>query len=177
MIQRIIILTTILVWHLCLNGQSRFVSLAQKLKSADSVLIVSHEATAGIVIVDEETGIKHEPPELVKNGQANRSIIRESRVLSDTALQQLSRILLRPFDDTEIEIGKCFIPHHGILIYNNRAISFIDMCFPCKGISTSKDIHLTIRDFDDRKWDDLIAFFKSTGFKYELHLEKTSEEQ
>ena len=157
------------------NSQERLTSLKTKLLEADTVLIVSHQQTHGIVIRDEKTGKDIPLPKLVTNNRPNREIIYEERVITDTALHRLTQILTRPFEDTEIEKMMCFMPHHAILIIKNNKTSFIDICFGCLGIETSQNIKMTANDIDKRKWTELEAFFLQQNIKYKLV--KESEEE
>lgn len=140
--------------------------LRTKLKNADSVLLVSHEATAGIAIVDS-TG-KHIPlPKLLVGGKPNYSIIKEQRVLSAAKLDTFIKIFARPFQSRTIEMAKCFIPHHAIFIIKNGRTSYVDICFGCQRFETSKDME-ELYAFDNRKWTELYDFFVKLDFKYEL---------
>ena len=67
-----------------------------------------------------------------------------------------------------MENGKCFIPHHAILIFKNQEISFIDICFGCSHLATSKDIKVSDDDFDRRKWRELQSYFKQNRITYKL---------
>jgi hypothetical protein len=143
------------------SGQDRFAKLKTLMLTSDSIFLVSHESTTGIILVNERTGKKVPLPKLIVNGRLNKSIIHETRIIKDSSIESLINILTRPFQDSIIEIGKCFMPHHAVIIFKKGKISFIDMCFTCKGIETSKDIKLTISDFDDRKWNELMHFLNN----------------
>jgi len=158
------------------SSQQRLQILGSKLLAADSVFIVSHEATAGISIVDEKTRRPLPPPKLIVNSQLNAAIIHEKCRLTDTALQRFATIITRPFQDTVIERVMCFIPHHAVVLYSKGKPSYIDMCFGCLGIATSKDITITADDFDFRKWNELVAFFRQKGMIYELDFAEKKEE-
>jgi hypothetical protein len=159
------------------SGQKRLDNLKAQFQSADSVVIVSHEATAGIGLMDEKTG-KHLPlPKLIVNSRLNETIIHEKRVLNDTSIQRLNAIITRPFQDSVLEKANCFIPHHAVVIFKKRKASFVDICFGCRGIETSKDIKMTSWDIDNRKWNELIVFFKQHGMKYKLEFEELSDDE
>jgi len=159
------------------SGQKSLDFLKTQILTADSVIIVSHEATAGISLVDEKTGKELPLPKLLVNGRLNETIIHEKKVLKDTAIQRLSSIITRPFQDSVIERGMCFIPHHAIVIFKKRKASFVDICFGCRGIETSKDIKMTSLDIDNRKWEELRDFFIQHGMKYELEFEEYSDDE
>jgi hypothetical protein len=140
--------------------------LRAKLKNADTVLLVSHEVTAGIAIVDS-TG-KHIPlPKLLIGGKPNYSMIKEQQVLSGAQLDTFIKIFARPFQSRTIEMAKCFMPHHAVFIIKNGKTSYVDICFSCQRFDTSKDMQ-QLYAFDNRKWTELYDFFVKLGFKYEL---------
>lgn len=140
--------------------------LSVKMKKADTVLLVSHEVTAGIVIVDSAGN--HLPlPKLIVSGRPNYAIIKEQQIITGTKLDTLVKILERPFQDRTIETGKCFMPHHAVIIIKNGKISYIDICFGCLGFDTSKDLR-RLYAFDRRKWTELYDYFVRLGFTYKL---------
>lgn len=71
--------------------------------------------------------------------------------------------------DNMIEQGRCFAPHHAIVIINKAKLSYIELCFGCINFSTSKDIRLT--DIEQETWEKLYALFKSKGITYEMYRE------
>jgi hypothetical protein len=140
--------------------------LQAKLKNADTVMLVSHEVTAGIAIVDS-TG-KHIPlPKLIVSGKPNYCIVKEQQVLSGAQLDTFIKIFARPFKSRTIEMAKCFIPHHAVFIIKNGKTSYVDICFGCQGFEVSKDMQ-QLYAFDNRKWRELEDFFVKLGFKYQL---------
>jgi len=140
--------------------------LRAKLENADTVLLVSHEVTAGIAIVDS-TG-KHIPlPKLLIGGKPNYSIIKEQQVLSGAQLDTFIRIFARPFQSRSIEMANCFIPHHAVFVIKNGKTSYVDICFGCQRFEASKDMQ-QLYDFDNRKWTELKDFFVKLGFRYQL---------
>jgi hypothetical protein len=140
--------------------------LKTKIKNADTVLLVSHEVTAGIAIVDS-TGKQIPLPKLLIAGKPNHSIIKEQRVLSGTQLDTFIKIFARPFQSRTIEEGKCFMPHHAVFIIKDGRTSYVDICFGCQRFETSKDMQ-QLYVFDNRKWRELEDLFVKLGFKYEL---------
>ena len=141
--------------------------LELKIQSADSVILVSHEATAGEVIRDDETGKSTPPPQLFLKGKLNTEIIKERKVLNALAVQQLKELIIRPFEDSIISSVMCYFPHHSILIYKKKRISHLELCFGCHKFKTSQDLK-ELGYFDKRKWKELFAFFKLNDMKYEL---------
>lgn len=142
--------------------------LSQKIHKADTVLLVSHEATAGVEIVDKDTGESFPPPKLIIAGKPNYSIIKEQRIVTGLQLDRLIKILNRPFRDKVLVQGKCFMPHHALFLIKNREISYIDVCFDCGNFETSADLS-KIEEFDDRRWTELKNFFLGFGVTYELN--------
>lgn len=170
------ILALLIFCLLAAQGQGRLVHLNSKLLSADSIIIVSHESTAGVSVIDSVTGKYLPHPKLLIKGKLNEQIIHERTTLLDTAVKRLSSIITRPFQDTVIEIGKCFLPHHAIVAFKSNRTSFIDICFGCRRIATSKDIKIVSDDFDNRKWKELIDFFQQYNMRYELSEEPPQDE-
>ena len=140
--------------------------LRAKLKHADTILLVSHEVTAGIVLKDSAG--RHIPlPKLLVGGRPNYSIIKEQRVLSGAQLDTFIEVFARPFQSRTIEMAKCYMPHHAVFIIKNGKTSYVDICFGCQRFQTSKDLQ-RLNAFDNRKWTELYDFFVKLGFKYEL---------
>jgi hypothetical protein len=140
--------------------------LRDRLKNADTVLLVSHEDTQGVVIMDS-TGKRKLRQKLLVAGRPNHSIIKEQNVLTGADLDTLIKILARPYSDRQYETSKCFMPHHAIFIIRQGKTSFIEICFGCRGIDTSKDLE-KLYAFDERKWTELENYFIKLGFKYQL---------
>ena len=127
----------LIIVFLILTGSTKTFSqklnwLNTKLQDADTVLLVSHEATAGVVVGDS--------PKLIIARKPNYKIVKEQQILAGDKLGALIKILARPFQDTVIEMGKCFIPHHAIFIMRNGKTSYIDICFGCRRFKYSKDM-------------------------------------
>jgi len=162
-------LSITLILTICLSASSQDNNdwLIKKIKSADTVLLVSHEVTAGVTIVDDSTGKQLPLPKLTIANKPNYSIIKERQIITDLQLDTLIEILARPFKDHKIEEGKCFMPHHAIFLISNGKTSYFDICFGCHRFDTSKDLS-KIYAFDNRKWTELENFFLKLGFKYEL---------
>jgi hypothetical protein len=140
--------------------------LSVKMKNADTVLLVSHEVTAGVQIEDS-LGNRMSLPKLIVNGRPNNAIIKEQQIITGAQLDTFTKILVRPFADRTIETGKCFMPHHAVFIIKKSQISYLDICFGCRGFNTSKDLR-QLYAFDNRKWTELERYFVKLGFKYKL---------
>ena len=151
--------------------------LRQKIQFADSVVLISHEVTAEYgsnappdwdkrdTSMDLNKWNKLHPPLLkyLEKGKLNRKIINESLVLIDNNKINLSNILLRQVLIKSMNYTKCDQPRHSIIIYNGNKESFIDICFACKRIHTSKDIDFSEFYMDEKKWNELGFFFKTNG--------------
>ena len=149
--------------------------LTQKIRSADSVQLISHELTTGYAITPEleigDTSLNskewhklHPPPlKFLVNGKLNRNIIVESHFLSKTGKDSLIITLLRRVILKEISRTTCDEPRHTIIIYKNGKEVYIDICFGCRRIHTSKDIDFSESYMDDKKWEELEDFFKVSG--------------
>ncbi len=148
-------------------SQIKEIKLRSKFMGADSVVLVSHDDTQGVAIVDS-LGNNIPLPKLIIGAKPNYAIIKERKVLNSKQIDTLIRILARPFSDKRIETYKCYMPHHSIFIFKNGKISFIDLCFWCHGFETSSDLNKFFYAFDNQKWEELESFFKQFEFKYKL---------
>ena len=160
------------------NGQSseNIKQVQQKFLSADSVVLISHVLTKEFApkIVHDWDKTKKWPikkevthPTYLKNEKINPAIIKQRKVVSKKEMTELSQIL-KYENAEEINQIKCNWPHHSILMYRKNKLSYIDLCFECRHINTSKDIHLTEGDFANAQWEKLKLFFKKKGLNYEL---------
>lgn len=154
------------------KAQKNLVALKAKLLSADSVLIISHENTAQFYIEDS-TVVKHlYNSSLLENGKINEKIIREKKILSKTAVQRLSKILTRIPKVHGVDMANAAERYHAVLIYKDGQVSYADIFLVGRTIRTSKDIHLSEDDFDNRKWEELWSFFLQNHINYELVFDK-----
>jgi len=160
-------------------------SIQQKIQSADSVVLISHDVTTeyGIKIVPDwdkrDTSMnlkkwnKLHPPlfKYLVKGKLNRKIIKESLALTSDNKTNLSNILLRQVLLKSFNPTTCEEPRHSVIIYKNNKQSYIDICFGCRRIHTSKDIEFSEFYMDEKKWTDLEDFFKGNGLT-ELFVER-----
>ena len=154
---------------LSINLYGQLTKRLQKFLKSDSIVIVSHEATDGVPIVEDSAGERIKPPQLLFSGKLNDTIIKERKRLDPLFSNRLVKILSRPFEDKTIIEGSCFNPHHAILFYNKGNISYIDLCFGCHVFVTTKNLDF-IDSFDKKKWRQLEDFFKGLGVTYEMPL-------
>jgi hypothetical protein len=160
-------------------GQSKEVIefLGEKIINADSIILISHRATreyGGKVVPDwdirdtkmnlKEWYKQHppKPPFLIK-GNLNTEIILENYLLSIQDRPIINRILLRPVNLDTLELSKCDQPAHSILIFHNKQLTYLDLCFGCKKIHTSDDININESNLDEIKWKELKEYFKEKG--------------
>lgn len=138
---------------------------------ADSVVILSHKVTYTLA-----RNIGDYSPRLIEDGKLNEKIIKQRLRLSKKDIDILSIILIMPLKLGEaFERGRCFIPHHGILIFKSDTCSFFDICFDCKHFVTSDDINLS----DSLRiitWEKLKAFFKTRKIDYQIPMVEEKED-
>ncbi len=127
----LIIIVSILTISLSAYSQENYDWLVKKIKAADTVILISHEATAGVVIVDDSAGKRLPLPKLTIAGKPYYDIIKERQIVTSLQLDTLIRILARSFQDTKIGVGKCFTPHHAIVLIKSERASYIEICFSC----------------------------------------------
>ncbi len=143
--------------------------LKQKLGLADSVQIISHGLTEEYTVIQEqnpnEKSYENARPvyKFLRHRKINLAIVKESLTLSYINRSKLINVLCRNVDTKAFTPTKCDEPRHTIIIYKKRRQSYIDICFHCKRIHTSKDIIFTELYFDTKKWNDLEEFFRTYG--------------
>jgi hypothetical protein len=147
-------------------GQNAQNAVVKKLTSADSVILVSHLRTA-IPVVDPVTKKWIGSVKLVDKNKPNYKIIKESLKLNADDIDSVATILITPNKDTILEDIKCFIPHHGILIFKKGKCSYFDICFGCRHFVTSKDIKLS-DNLSVKTWKELESFFRNRNLNYEM---------
>lgn len=162
-----VFLSTICLLTVSYSQTKNFETLIKRrLQSADSILITSHEPTAGIGLVDS-LGNNIQLPKLVKQNKPNYQIIKEYKALNKSSIDSLIHILNRPFKDSVISVGACYVPRQTVFIFKGNKLSYIDICFHCRNFETSKDLS-SLYAFDDKKWTELEDFFIRRGLTYEL---------
>ena len=155
-------------------GQSPKNKVYKKFVAADSVLLVSH-LTTYMPIVDDKTNKSIGAYKLVEKNKVNYQIIKEKYRLDKEETDSLALILTEANTDSTIEDIRCFMPHHGILIYKKNKCSFFDICFGCRHFVTSKDIDLS-DEISDKSWLHLYHFFRNRKLNYELTGETIEQE-
>jgi hypothetical protein len=168
-----------LLFFLNTSGQSRenIKQAQQKILSADSIVLISHVLTKEFApkITEDWDKTKKRPPaketfypKYLKKGKINQAIIKQRKRILKTEVAEISNIFKYEIAEEKNQV-KCDWPHHSILIYKNKSLSYIDLCLDCKQINTSKDIALSEADLTDNKWENLKLFFKKHGLTYELN--------
>src|SRR6476469_7142857 len=136
MIKHLLIILILIQMQLFAFGQFKTTTIREAILKADTVMLVSHNLTEQR-IMDEGTGkVKSSPPILLQQ-RPNKSIIRESTVLSDSARGQLVEILTQP-NQGKYEMMNCFLPHHSILLFKNGKAASVEICFACQILKPSK---------------------------------------
>ncbi len=147
-------------------GQSLQNKVYHKFISADSVILVSH-LTTNVPIYDEKTHQRIGIYRLVEKNKVNYQIIKERYNLDKNETDSIANILITPNNDSTIEDIRCFMPHHGILIFKKGKCSYFDICFGCRHFITSNDIKL-YDELDNKTWNVLERYFRNRGLNYEL---------
>lgn len=138
--------------------------LANKLKRADTILLVSHGLVEGSTDDYVDINGKTIPfPKLIINNKPNNSVIKNRVVLKGKKVDTLAKILERTFKDS-ITNQACILTHHTIFLIKGGKTSYINLSFECRSFETSKDMKF-IEQFDDRRWSELESFFRQLGFK------------
>lgn len=147
-------------------GQSTEEGLQKKFRKADSIVLVSHLLTC-VPGRNENTGEFIKPLRLVTNNKVNDRIINGRYVLLSMDIDTLAKLLTEPYTRMEIEDIKCFMPHHGILIYFGKKSSYFDICFGCRHFISSKDFKVS-DVLMDATWASLELFFINRGLTYKM---------
>ena len=136
------------------------------MRIAGSVWIVSHSDTVGVVVLDDEGN--RITKRLVEGGKLNNKVIKEQFLLNGSETSNLLTILARPNEDRKIEMAKCFIPFHAVIWKSKGKLLWLEISFDCNRIAASKELSISESDFDERKWKELLDFYKHKGIAYNL---------
>jgi len=132
--------------------------LTYKLKTADSVLLIRHKNIPGASVqVIDSAGREISFP-LMVSGKLNPQTVVQRISLDSNDISKLATILSYR-KDNQIELTKCFNPHHAIILIKDGRFSYIDLCFACEMFTTSSDIHLI--EIEKKTWKKLHDFFKA----------------
>ncbi len=146
------------------SAQKQPSKLERMFLEADTVYLVRHIITAGVKMVDKETGKEVPFPPLLVNGRPNYSIWQESKVLKDTSLKKLTRILSRPYKNKSRVVETCnciFTPSHAIFVIKGNKTSFLNFGFMSDKLEASNDFPL--EEFDGQRWNELYDFSEQQG--------------
>lgn len=170
---RLFLIALFFIFHFSSGfGQSSNNKVYKKFITADSVILVSH-LTTFIPIIDDSTHERIGSYRLVENNKVNYKIVKQRYQLDKKEIDTVAQIIITLNNDSIIEDIKCFMPHHGILIFKKGKCSYFDICFGCRHFITSKDIKLS-DELDDKTWKTLESFFRNRKLNYEL-IENDSE--
>lgn len=148
--------------------KKEFVDLKTSIQNADSIILVSHEQTEGITIVDEQTGEKNFPPKVVVKGILNNKIIHQRQNLPDSLKRRLIDLLTKPVTDSRIETCRTFIPFHAIILFKKGIASFIDVSPGCNLFSyKTTQKRLGPYYIDKTKGEELIILFNKVGIDFD----------
>ncbi len=170
--KKLLIISTFL-HALSAHGQTAYQAneLRQKILSADSIILISHNLTGEFLPKEVESinsntqqkSVRADSPTLLIDGRLNREIVSELVLLNETDKQTLIKILFGNPHQTQWTPLTCDEPRHSIIIYTGNTVSFVDFCFTCKRVHISDDIDLKKIFIDDHKWKLMENFFKSKG--------------
>jgi len=158
-------------------GQDADKATSQLMQTADSVVLISHIVTKEHALKDEglangQNVPKEHPPFLINN-QINPFIIKERAKLAKAEVHELGRLFRLPVKKSNIGyLSLCFAPRNSILIYKEGRLSYIDLCFTCRGIATSEDLELNEHYFNESKWVKLRNYFQTKGIRFGLYEKK-----
>ncbi len=135
-----------------LFGQSSYNSLREKISNADSILVISYKSKG-----DSIQGLHY----LLQEKDFESSLLKGRHRLNKNRRAELKNILT----SGDKILGRktttrYFKPRNAILIYKNASMSYIDICFLCGRIDTTKDIDFDDFDIKPDKWKRLKQFFK-----------------
>lgn len=111
--------------------KKEFVDLKRSIQNADSIILVSHEQTEGISIIDKKSRGKTSADKIIVRGVLNDKIIHQKQNFPDSLRRMLIDLLTKPVTDKRIETCRSFIPFHAIILFNKGIASFIDVSPGC----------------------------------------------
>lgn len=141
-------------------SQSSLNKLRNILLKSDSVILVAHNPPS----LEPRDKMRPEDYRLIVNNGINFKNITKYKKLTRSEAAYLSHLVTRPFKDSIIEKGRCFIPRHTIFFIRRNKVSYIDLCFQCQEFESSKDVKIPEEDFDSSVWKQLEDFFIKKGF-------------
>lgn len=144
---------------------TNYPALVTYLRSADSIVIVSHDSP-NMSLRDKKTGKYRQPPNLIVNGQVSDSAVHERKRLSRKSILELSQILTTPAVD-DVMRSTCFQPRHAVVVYKNKRLAYLDICFDCYGLNSVGDMGSAIV-FNQLKYRNMYRFFWKQGIRYNL---------
>lgn len=136
-----------------LFGQSNYLDLKEKFLNADSVFVISYESKG-----DSIQGLEY----LLKEEDFYNFLLKIKQGLN---ISQRAKLIGMLTSGKRISGRKStsgyFKPRNAILIYKNASLSYIDICFSCQRINTTKDIDFDDFDIKADKWKALKQFFRN----------------
>ena len=165
---------TFFLTNIYLFGQVKSSTFKQAILNSDSVLLVSHNMTEQRVIEDKVDGKIKKTEPIVLRQRPNKKIIHETVLLNDSLKRLLIKILTQPYEG-KIETAKCFMPHHSILLLKNGKTEYVEICFACQNLLTSKNIGTKDINYSPNMWTQLETFFLELGIKYQIPFDPDKE--
>jgi hypothetical protein len=154
----------LLTFFTCSFSQSKTIKAA--ITNADSIWLVSHELTYQKIVKDVPNGGYTKMILIVEKGEINYKIIKEKIRLNDSSKNKLIKILTQPNNDSLIQKMRCFTPHHALIFFNKKKISFLDICFGCENFESSKGVGTKDIYAPKAMWKELEKFFLAQGIQY-----------
>jgi hypothetical protein len=145
-------------------GQNQL-SIESEIITADTILLVRHIQTDGIMIVDSVTGKKSFPDRVVLNGRPNIKVISQMKILPGSSKKELAMILQTQNYDKKVKTCMNFIPIHAILIIKGSRTESIDISFACSSYMASNSMGGSVPEYmGNQRKQKLEDFFKKQGF-------------
>mgnify|MGYP003577067041 CR=1 FL=1 len=132
--------------------------IVQQLLHADTVMLVSHLQTDGIVIMDDK-GKKQFSKKLVEKRVLNKELIVKHALLTTNDRQELADILKQPFKDRKVETCQ-FIPFNAIVFIESGKASSIEVSLECRAYKYIQGNKEELVQMDKAKWMKLSAYFE-----------------
>jgi hypothetical protein len=137
------------------------IHIVQQIINADTVMLVSHRQTDGVIIMDHK-GNKKSPTRLEEGKVLNKEVILKQALLGTNERQDLVTILKKPFRDRQV--GTCqFIPFNAIAFVKKGRSGFIEVSLECRAYLYMQGSKPKLVQMDNAKWMELSAYFEKFG--------------
>lgn len=136
--------------------------LSLKISSADTIMLASHDCLG---CFDNGNDTPAPVLKLVMKGRPNYKALLKHKILTTRERVELSELLVRPFTDSVSITMHCCEPHHTLFLVKNNRTSYLDICFGCRCLNSSKDLAALYR-LNNSQWPELDKFFTKLGLAY-----------